>query len=57
MVRKYDHVKPYNDLKRWLEYIEMTEQEFDGIADNFRDPRVWTKNYRGDWVKDNIWDK
>ena len=56
MVRKYDHVKPYNDLKRWLEYVGMTEQEFDGIADNFRDPRGWTKNYRGDWVKDNIWD-
>jgi len=32
------------------------EQEFDEIADTFRDPRVWTKNERGEWIKDNIWD-
>ena len=37
MVEKYDHVKP-SDLKRWLEYVDMTENEFDLIADKFRDP-------------------
>jgi N-acetyl sugar amidotransferase len=56
MVRKYDHVKPYRDLKRWLEYVGMTEDEFDRIADTFRDPRVWWKDEQGNWVKDNIWD-
>jgi len=55
MVRKYDHVKPLKDLKRWLEYTGMTEDEFDRIADTFRDPRVWRKE-NGQWVKDNIWD-
>jgi len=56
MVKKYDHVKPRRDLERWLEYVNMTEEEFDRIADTFRDSRVWTKNKQGEWSKDNIWD-
>ena len=55
MVRRYDHVKP-RDLQRWLKYVDMTEAEFDRIADTFRDPRVWRKNEKGEWEKDNIWD-
>jgi hypothetical protein len=47
-VRKYDHVKSMRDLNRWLEYVDMTEQEFDAIADTFRDPRCW-------WIKDGQW--
>jgi len=54
MVRKYDHVKPQHDLRRWLKYVDMTESEFDSIADSFRDPRVWWIE-NGEWVKDNIW--
>lgn len=53
LVRKYDHVKP-RDLQRWLEYAGMAEEEFDRIADTFRDPRVWRRE-NGEWVKDNIW--
>jgi N-acetyl sugar amidotransferase len=56
MVKKYDHVKPRRDLKRWLEYVGMSEEEFDKIADSFRDKRVWSKDSSGNWVKDNIWD-
>ena len=55
IVKKMDHVKP-KDLYRWLEYVDMTEEEFDRIADTFRDPRVWEKDENGQWVKDNIWD-
>ena len=40
LVRKHDHVKP-RDLAIWLEYTGMSEEEFDAIADTFRDPRVW----------------
>lgn len=54
MVRQYDHVKP-RDLKRWLSYVGMGEDEFDTIADTFRDPRVWSK-VDGEWIKDNLWD-
>jgi len=55
MVRKYDHVKP-RDLKRWYKYTGMSEEEFDKIADTFRDRRVWWKDKKGNWTKVNIWD-
>lgn len=54
MVHRYDAVKPRRDLERWLDYVGMSEQEFDVTADGFRDPRVWTVE-SGQWVKDNIW--
>lgn len=54
MVKKYDHVLPERDLARWLDYVDMSREEFLEIADTFRDPRVWSiKN--GEWWKDNIW--
>ena len=48
-----DHVKP-DDLQRWLKYVDMTEDEFDRIADHFRDPRVWRWSDKKMWTKDNI---
>ena len=54
LVEKYDHVKPYRDLNRWLSYVDMSEDEFDCIADTFRDHRVWSKDEKGDWIKDDI---
>ena len=54
LVKRYDHVKP-RDLARWLSYVGMTEEEFDQIADTFRDPRVW-RRAGADWEKDNVWD-
>lgn len=53
MVRKYDHVVS-SDLQYWLEYVDMTEEEFWRTADRFRDPRVWWIE-NGKWYKDNIW--
>jgi len=50
MVMKYDHVKPRKDLCRWLDYVDMEEEEFDCIADTFRSPRVW-------WIKGDEWHK
>lgn len=55
MVRRYDSVKPRRDLARWLDYVGMEEEEFDRIADTFRDSRVWHKE-GGEWCKDNLWD-
>lgn len=54
MVRKYDHIKPRRDLERWLNYVNMTEEEFDRVCDTFRDNRVW-RIEKGQWVKDTIW--
>ena len=53
MVRKYDHVIS-SDLHYWLDYVDMTEEEFWQIADTFRDPNVWWIK-DGQWWKDNIW--
>lgn len=53
MVRRYDAVKP-SDLNRWLDYVGMTEDEFDRIADTFRNKRVWAIE-DGQWVKDDVW--
>ena len=47
-----DHIKS-DDLNRWLEYVGMSEEEFDRIADHFRDPRVW-KWVNNKWEKDEI---
>lgn len=54
LVRAYDPVKP-RDLERWLNYVGWNEEQFDRLADTFRDPRVW-RRVNGAWVKDNMWD-
>ena len=56
IVKKMDHIRS-KDLYRWLEYVDMSEEEFDTIADTFRDKRVWEKDIKGIWMKDNIWDE
>ena len=48
-VIKRDHIKS-NDLKRWLEYVGWSEQKFDEVCDQFRDPRTW-------WIKNGCWMK
>jgi len=53
MVRKHDHVVS-QDLRHWLDYVGMSEDEFWATADGFRDPRVWWIQ-DGEWWKDNIW--
>jgi N-acetyl sugar amidotransferase len=52
-VRQYDHIVS-DDLYHWLEYVEMSEEEFWTTADGFRDPNVWW--IENDlWFKNNIW--
>lgn len=53
LIRRMDPIKS-SDLKRWLDYVGMTEDEFDSIADTFRDSRVWRME-QGHWVKDEPW--
>lgn len=54
LVRKHDAIKP-KDIKRWLEYVGMSESEFDAIADTWRDKRVWYRE-NGNWRKKEIWE-
>lgn len=53
IVRQRDHVKS-KDLYRWLDYVDWAEEEFDRVADTFRDPRVWWIQ-DGQWWKENLW--
>tara|TARA_B100000945_G_C20415526_1_gene614934 strand:+ start:992 stop:2227 length:1236 start_codon:yes stop_codon:yes gene_type:complete len=55
LVKKYDAVVS-SDLYYWLNYVEMSEEEFWKIADKFRDPKVWWIN-NSKWWKHNIWGK
>lgn len=48
-ILKRDHIKSV-DLNRWLKYVDWTEEEFDFIADKYRDPGVW-------WIKNDHWCK
>ncbi len=53
IVRKMDHIKS-KDLSRWLEYVGWNEEQFDRVADSFRDRRVWWIK-DGKWWKQNVW--
>ena len=52
IIKSLDHIKP-NDLIRWLDYVDISEDKFDSIANSFRDPRVWEEK-EGLWHKENI---
>ncbi len=52
-VKKYDSIVS-SDLYYWLDYVDMSADEFWFIADGFRDSRVWSI-VDGKWWKDNIW--
>ena len=54
LVKKYDHVIS-SDLKHWLNYVEMSEDEFWSIADTFRDPNVWRIEQDKKWYKHTLW--
>lgn len=56
MVRKYDHVRP-SDLDFWLDYVGRDEGWFWKHADGFRSPRVWVKDGKNQWAKQNLWDQ
>ena len=53
LVNNMDPIKP-KDLIRWLDYVGMSESEFDRIADHFRDPRVWEYSEAYGWQRDKL---
>ncbi|MFA5147260.1 MAG: N-acetyl sugar amidotransferase [Candidatus Omnitrophota bacterium] len=48
LARKYDHEFPARYLKEMLEYLMLTEEEFNDITDRHRNPEIWTKE-NGQW--------
>ncbi len=50
LAEKYDPIKPAN-LGIFLEWINISEDEFYKKVDKFRDPRVWKRTKAGKWEK------
>jgi len=54
MVMKHDPKRP-RDLDLLLEFLSMTETEFEGLVEHLRDSRIWQSNAAGKWTpKDDI---
>jgi len=51
LVEKFDAKIPNISLQLFLEWIDMTQDEFYEIIDNFRDHRVWKKDIDGNYVR------
>ena len=49
LVEQYQHVKP-KALPKFLEWIGLTEQQFNDMIEPFRDPNVWRKEDDGNWT-------
>ena len=49
MVEQYQDVPPA-DKARFLEWIELSEAEFDAYIDRFRDPAIWSRDSAGNWL-------
>ncbi|MGE4505021.1 MAG: N-acetyl sugar amidotransferase, partial [Desulfovibrionaceae bacterium] len=48
LARQYDGERPKRYLNEVLDYIEMTEEQFDELLDRFRPPHLWKKE-GGEW--------
>jgi N-acetyl sugar amidotransferase len=54
MVRQYDHVRP-RSLDVYLEFLGMTEAQFEAAVEPMRDPAVWRRGAGGRWeVLDSV---
>ena len=56
LIRKHDHLKDRDSLDYFLKMTKMTEEQFDLVADKFRDNRVWWIE-NNQWYKNTIWGK
>jgi N-acetyl sugar amidotransferase len=54
MVLRHDAARP-SDLDRWLDFVDMSEDEFMACVDPLRDPAIWERNGSGEWrLLDNV---
>lgn len=55
LVKRYDHEFPSKYYREFLEYCDITDEEFQAIVDSWRSNHIW-KNVNGDWVlKCAVW--
>ena len=57
LVKKYDQEFPKKYFNEFLEYINISENEFHNIIDKFRSPHIWMKKDNKWVLKNNIWDE
>lgn len=54
MVKQYDHVVP-RTLKLYLDFMQITEEQFYKWIEPMRDPDIWEKDADGNWrTKDSV---
>jgi N-acetyl sugar amidotransferase len=54
LVSKYDNVRP-RTMDTYLDFMDMTEEEFLNALKPMRDPEIWKKDANGVWVvKDSV---
>jgi N-acetyl sugar amidotransferase len=55
LVEKFDYQLPDVSLNLFLDWIDMSREEFFNIIDPFRDPTIWKKNTSGEFYRvDNV---
>jgi len=48
-IKKYEYNKKPRNLKKFLEFMEMTEEEFENSIEHLRDTDIWEKDSNGKW--------
>ena len=48
LINKYQFIVP-NDIEIFLEWINLSKEEFDAILDKIRNKKLWTKNASDEW--------
>ena len=56
LIRLYDGEYPKKYLKNCLDYLELTQHEFDAVCDANRPEHLWEKTPDGWKLKQPIWD-
>jgi N-acetyl sugar amidotransferase len=56
LVKQYDGEKPVRYFKDILDYIEMSEEEFMGLCDQFRSPHLWRRQDEKWELKFPVWE-
>ena len=51
LARKYDNEFPEDDFKEVLEYLDITNQQFEEIVNKHRNQETWKK-----WNENNKWE-
>ncbi len=49
LIKKYDGKCSRQYIKNFCDYIEITEEEFWGVAESFRNKDIWKKDEAGNW--------